>query len=253
MEVNAIERPSKVNRSEKQLIMFSQEDEAEVIYPHDDPLQLNIGVDRLRPVQLSLIGFSGKPVQPKGRIALPVTLGEEDKSTYPNPEMPEKNEPQPWLFLIDGSKTKEANGAGIVLQSPDGTKLKYALRFQFNATNNQAEYEALITGIQLAKAMGTKCLAVISDSQLIIGQVNGEHEAKEESIGKYLNLVKKLAKSFEKFCISQVPREENLEEYQVARLVTVKDELIPRDVMMQYLKNPSIAQPIVEVKMVEYA
>ncbi|KAH7843987.1 hypothetical protein Vadar_023185 [Vaccinium darrowii] len=68
--------------------------------------------------------------------------------------------------------------------------------------------------------METKCLAVISDSQLIVGQV---------------------------------PREGNLEEDQLARLATVKDELIPRDVMMQYLENPSIVQPIIEVKVVEYA
>ncbi|KAH7849750.1 hypothetical protein Vadar_022440 [Vaccinium darrowii] len=119
--------------------------------------------------------------------------------------------------------------------------------------NNQAEYEVLITCIQLAKAMGTKYLAVISNSQLVVSQVNGEYEAKEESMGKYLNLVKKLAKSFEKFSISQVPQEENLEADKLARLASAKDELIPGDVMMQHLENPSIVKPAFEMKVVEYA
>ena len=58
--------------------------------------------------------------------------------------------------------------------------MKYAVRLQFTATNNEAEYEALLIGLNLAKALGVKNLIVQVDSQLIIGQVKGDYEAKEE-------------------------------------------------------------------------
>ena len=67
--------------------------------------------------------------------------------------------------------------------------LKYAVRLQFSATNTEAEYEALLTGLSLAKALGAKNLIVQVDSQLIIGQVKGDYEAKEERMQKYLKIV----------------------------------------------------------------
>ena len=67
--------------------------------------------------------------------------------------------------------------------------LKYAVRLQFSTTNNEAEYEALLTGLSLAKALKAKNLIVQVDSQLIIGQVKGDYEAKEERMQKYLKIV----------------------------------------------------------------
>ena len=58
--------------------------------------------------------------------------------------------------------------------------MKYTVRLQFSAMNNEAEYEALLTGLNLAKALRAKNLIVQGDSQLIIGQVKGDYEAKEE-------------------------------------------------------------------------
>ena len=67
-----------------------------------------------------------------------------------------------------------------MLISPKKETLKYAVRLQFPTTNNEAKYEALLTGLSLAKALGVKNLIVQVDSQLIIGQVKGDYEAKEE-------------------------------------------------------------------------
>ena len=58
--------------------------------------------------------------------------------------------------------------------------MKYTVILQFSAMNNEAEYEALLTGLNLAKALRAKNLIVQGDSQLIIGQVKGDYEAKEE-------------------------------------------------------------------------
>ena len=68
----------------------------------------------------------------------------------------------------------------MVLISPEGEIMKYAARLQFPATNNEAEYEALLIGLSLARVLETKTLIVQADSQLIIGQVKRDYEVKEE-------------------------------------------------------------------------
>ena len=89
--------------------------------------------------------------------------------TYPYKE--EEPPMETWTVQTDGSATKKVEGTGVVLISLEKETLKYAVRLQFPATNNKAEYEALLTGLSLAKALGAKSLIVQADSQLIIGQV----------------------------------------------------------------------------------
>ena len=72
-----------------------------------------------------------------------------------------------WLLSVDGSSNQQGSGVGIVLEGLDGILIEQALRFAFKASNNQAEYEALIAGMLLAKEMGAQNLLVKSDSQLI--------------------------------------------------------------------------------------
>ena len=84
--------------------------------------------------------------------------------------------------------------------------LKYAVRLQFSATNNEAEYEALLTGLSLAKALGAKNLIVQVDSQLIIGQVKVDYEAKEERMQKYLKIVQQLSQHFDSLHFVQIPQ-----------------------------------------------
>ena len=94
--------------------------------------------------------------------------------------MEEEPSMETWTVQADGFATKKVGGAGVVLISPEKETLKYAVRLQFPATNNEVEYEALLTRLSLAKALGAKSLIVQTNSQLIIGQVNGDYEAKEE-------------------------------------------------------------------------
>ena len=84
------------------------------------------------------------------------------------------DDPNGWV------KHNEIGGAGVVLISLEVETLKYAVRLQFPTTNNKAKYEALLIELSLAKALGVKSLIVQADSQLIIGQVQGDDEAKEE-------------------------------------------------------------------------
>ena len=85
----------------------------------------------------------------------------------------------------------------MVLQSLEGDKLKHKVRLQYQPTNNEVEYEAFLKGLELAKSVEAKSILVLGDSQLIMSQVNGTYEVKEERIRKYLNRVMRLMKRFE--------------------------------------------------------
>ena len=84
-----------------------------------------------------------------------------------------------------------------------------ALRFGFKASNNEAEYEALIAGLKLAKEMKVKSLEIFSDSQLVIYQITNKYQAREEKMAAYLQKAKELLGSFSSYTICQIPRSQN--------------------------------------------
>ncbi|KAL0449260.1 UNVERIFIED_CONTAM: hypothetical protein Slati_1482400 [Sesamum latifolium] len=111
----------------------------------------------------------------------------------------ETSEEGPWLLHIDGSSTTQESGEGIVITSPQGEDMEFAIRFDFKALNNQGEYEALVLGIRMAPDAGTLHLIDYSDSQWIVKQVKGEYEAKEESMIQYLQQIEELKLKFKSF------------------------------------------------------
>ncbi|VFQ84418.1 unnamed protein product [Cuscuta campestris] len=101
-----------------------------------------------------------------------------------------------WLVMsIDGSSGSRSCGAGIVLITPESFRIYYAIRFQFRVSNNEAEYEALINGVKILGKLGVSRVQVYSDSRLVVGQISGEFEAKEERMKKYRNLSLEIAES----------------------------------------------------------
>ena len=76
---------------------------------------------------------------------------------------------------------------GVVITAPDGKVLKYGVQLKFPATNNEAEYEDILTGLRLGKALRVKNLLIQSDSKLVVKKIKGEYEAKEERMQKYLS------------------------------------------------------------------
>ena len=99
----------------------------------------------------------------------------------------------------------------MVLQSPEGDKLKYNICLQYQPTNNEVEYEALLKGLELAKSMEARSILILGDFQLVISQINGMYEAKERRMKKYLEKVLRLVKKFKETNFVQIPREENME------------------------------------------
>ncbi|KAL0361889.1 UNVERIFIED_CONTAM: hypothetical protein Sradi_3873400 [Sesamum radiatum] len=104
-----------------------------------------------------------------------------------------------WLLHVDGSSTIQGNGAGIVIASPQGEDLEFAVKFGFKASNNEAEYEALVIGMKMAYEAGVRHLITCSDSQLIVKQVEGTYKAKEENMIQYLRQIAKLKANFDYF------------------------------------------------------
>ena len=90
-----------------------------------------------------------------------------------------------WEIQVDGSSAHHGSGAGILIIAPDGTEIKHAIRFAFSATNNEAEYEATVAGLQLAMAAGAERIKLQTDSQLVAQQVKGEREVREPSMVRY--------------------------------------------------------------------
>ena len=97
-----------------------------------------------------------------------------------------------WTIQTDGSSAQKQGGVRVVITAPDGEVLKYGVQLKFLATNNEAEYEGILTGLRLGKAFGAKNLLVQSDSKSGIEQIKGEYEAKDERMQKYLRLTKHL-------------------------------------------------------------
>jgi ribonuclease HI len=91
-----------------------------------------------------------------------------------------------WTLFFDGSARNKKAGASVVLIDPHGEQVKYMVHLDFEATNNMAEYEALIFGLTVALSLGVRELLVKGDSQLVIRQVRGEGCCNNPQLAAYL-------------------------------------------------------------------
>ncbi|GJU98093.1 reverse transcriptase domain-containing protein [Tanacetum coccineum] len=148
--------------------------------------------------------------------------------------------PEPWTLFTDGSSCVDGSGAGLILINPEGAEFTYAMRFRFDATNNEAEYEALIAGLRIAEKMGIKNLQANVDSRLVANQVNGSYIAKESGMVQYLNKVKTLARSFKEFSIKQIPRSENKKADALSKIASTSFAHLNKQVLVEELKEKSI-------------
>ena len=101
----------------------------------------------------------------------PVKLTEDTQATLDLPI---------WTLFVDGAANAQRSGVGLIPTSLEGIDIKYALRFGFQASNNEAEYEAVIAGLNLAHSMEVDQLEVCNDSQLVVKQIEDTYEAKGE-------------------------------------------------------------------------
>ncbi|KAK9049713.1 hypothetical protein SSX86_031318 [Deinandra increscens subsp. villosa] len=142
-----------------------------------------------------------------------------------------------WTLYTDGAKNSEGSGAGLVLIDPHGVEVTYAIRLDFPSTNNEAEYEALLAGLRLAKKMKVKKLAARVDSLLVTNQVNGEFEIRGEALQRYANKVRELTSQFEGFEITQIPRSQNKKADALSKLASLAFAHLTKQVPVEIIHS----------------
>ncbi|XP_071718982.1 uncharacterized protein [Rutidosis leptorrhynchoides] len=150
-----------------------------------------------------------------------------------------------WDLYTDGASCIEGAGVGLVLTSPSGEEHTYVLRFNFDVTNNEAEYEALLAGLNMAHKMNILQLRAYVDSQLVANQSNGSFEARELSMQKYLKLVQEAVKKFEFFELSQVSRSQNKKADALSKLAALTFSQFQKQVWVEELPNKSIDSSLI--------
>ena len=139
-----------------------------------------------------------------------------------------------WTMFFDGSKMLNGSGAGVVIISPKGDKLKYVLQIHFDSSNNEAEYEALLYGLRMAISLGVRRLMVYGDSDLAVNQVMKEWDVRNPTMTTYSNAVRKLEKKFEGLELHHVPRLKNQAADELAKLGSTRRP-VPSDVCLEGL------------------
>ena len=131
---------------------------------------------------------------------------------------------------------------GLVLVSPEGITIEKSLRLGFSATNNEAEYEALLEGMSMIQKLGGKSVNMFSDSRLVVGRVNEELEAKDERMQECLVQVKRLQTHFCHFNLAHVSRSGNTHADSLATLSTSSGQPLPRVILVEDLYRPTTAR-----------
>nr|XP_023901139.1 uncharacterized protein LOC112012992 [Quercus suber] len=143
---------------------------------------------------------------------------------------------------IKKSMSKPEATGRMVQWASELSQFDVEFQLKFPDTNNEAEYEGILTGLRLGKKFGARNLLVQNDSKLVIGQIKGEYEAKEERMQKYLKLTKHLTKEFEKVEFIQIPRSQNRAADEVSKIASSEGTESKTDLMMEIQKNPSIEE-----------
>ncbi|XP_062020894.1 uncharacterized protein LOC133737331 [Rosa rugosa] len=127
---------------------------------------------------------------------------------------------QPWVLFFDGSRTKTLAGVRIVLENPAGDRFSYSFQLEFKCTNNQAEYEALIIGLEVLLEMGVRDVQVRCDSLLVINQLQEKYRCVSCLLVPYLTRAIELLDQFDDVDLEYIPRERNFAANELAQLAT---------------------------------
>ncbi|CAL8134521.1 unnamed protein product [Prunus armeniaca] len=140
----------------------------------------------------------------------------------------------PWKLYFDGSKTDITSGAGIVLEEPLGIRHCYSFQLDFQCTNNRAEYEALIIGLEMLVELGIQSVEILGDSMLVLKQIAGEYKCLSPSLAVYLVAARNLLTEFREATWEHIPREENFAANELAQVATGIQ--IPEDCVQRIIK-----------------
>jgi ribonuclease HI len=152
---------------------------------------------------------------------------------------PLKERPEHWIMYFDGTLNLEGAGAEVLLIYPHGEQLKYVLQIHYKASNNGAEYEALIHRLRIAVSLGIKRLQAFGDSKVVIEQVNKEWDCVKDTMDAYCVEICKLKGHFEGIEFQHVPQNNNVAADVLAKLGS-RRALVPAGLFVRDLCKPSI-------------
>ncbi|GKD46885.1 reverse transcriptase domain-containing protein [Tanacetum coccineum] len=133
----------------------------------------------------------------------------------------------------------QGSGAGLVLISPSGVEFTYALRLNFTSTNNEAEYEALLAGLCMAKKINVRDIDAKVDSKLVASQINGSYVASNTSMMKYLAMANECIAGFRSFVIQNITRNLNQKADILSKLATHAFDHLTKKVLVEVLAERS--------------
>jgi ribonuclease HI/transposase InsO family protein len=145
-----------------------------------------------------------------------------------------------WTLYFDGSVMKTGAGAGLLFVSPLGEHMRYVVRLHFPASNNMAEYEALLCGLKIAIEIGVKRLDVQRDSQLVIDQVMKDASCHNDKMEAYCKALRALEDKFYGIELNHVPRRYNEEADELAKIASGRIT-VPPNVFARDIAQPSVS------------
>ena len=148
-------------------------------------------------------------------------------------------EPLQWKVYVDGVANQKGSGVGLVLISHEKLIVEKSLRLGFSATNNEAEYKILLEGMSMVQRIRGKLATMFLDSRLVVDQVKGELEARDERMQEYLTQIRHLQLKFKSFSLQHIPRSGNTLADSLATLVTSSAQNLPRVILIEDLCKPS--------------
>ncbi|GKA17393.1 reverse transcriptase domain-containing protein [Tanacetum coccineum] len=162
-----------------------------------------------------------------------------NEETYFRPSIANSTLAKEDLVRIPGGRSRGRSGAGLLLIGPSGIEYTYALRLTFPSTNNEAEYEALLGGLRIARKINISSIEVNVDSKLVASQINGSYEASKDNMMKYLAKAKEYISGFKSFSIENIPRNKNQKADVLSKLDSVAFNHLTKEVLVEVLDERS--------------
>ncbi|GJQ95495.1 reverse transcriptase domain-containing protein [Tanacetum coccineum] len=151
-----------------------------------------------------------------------------------------RDEADLWKLYTDGASNEHGSRACLILIDPEGAEYSYALRLNFTNSNNDADYEALLTGLRIAAKIKVEKMHAFVDSKLVASQVERSYEAKGEKTKKYKEKALEMIRSFNNSQISHIPREDNKRADALSKLAAVQCEGLKKGVLIEELNERSV-------------